>query len=66
VLNVGAGERWSINFIADMFGGPRRYVEGRKGEARDTQADFSKTTELIGWIPQVKFADGLRRLLNGE
>jgi len=63
VLNVGAGERWSINFIADLFGGPRRYVEGRKGEARDTQADYSKTTELIGWTPQVRFPDGLRDLL---
>ncbi|HVM90434.1 MAG TPA: NAD-dependent epimerase/dehydratase family protein [Verrucomicrobiae bacterium] len=63
VLNVGAGERWSINFIADLFGGPRRYVEGRKGEARDTQADYSKTTELIGWTPSVRFPEGLRDLI---
>ena len=63
VLNVGAGERWSINFIADLFGAPRRYVEGRKGEARDTQADYTKTTELIGWTPSVRFPDGLRDLI---
>ncbi len=66
VLNVGAGEKWSINYIADQFGGPREYVEGRKGEARHTQADHSRTYELIGWKPEIRFFDGLERLLRGE
>lgn len=63
VLNVGAGEKWTINYIADQFGGPKEYVEGRKGEARHTQADYTKTTELIGWKPEIRFPEGLAALL---
>lgn len=66
VVNVGVGERHSINKIADIFGGPRMHSEGRKGEARHTQADTSKTRELIGWEPRIKFDDGLRQLLRDE
>lgn len=66
VVNVGAGERHTINKIADVFGGPRTYVEGRKGEARHTQADLSKTREVLGWEPRIKFDDGLRQLLREE
>lgn len=63
VLNVGAGENHSILEIAELIGGPVNFVEGRKGEARDTLADISKTKQLLGWEPRVRFADGLRDLL---
>lgn len=63
VMNVGAGERHSVNEIASLIGGLSVHIEARQGEARDTLADISKTTELIGWEPKVKFAEGLRELL---
>jgi len=63
VLNVGAGERHSVNEIAQIIGGPIVHIEARIGEARDTQADISLTKELLGWEPRVKFVDGLRNLL---
>lgn len=63
VLNVGSGERHSINKIAKIFGGPVEYQAGRKGEARDSLADIALTRELIGWEPKVKFEEGLRALL---
>lgn len=63
VLNVGAGERHSMNKVADIFGGPRTYTEGRKGEARHTQADITLTKELLGWEPHIRFDDGIRALL---
>lgn len=66
VLNVGAGERHSVNEIAQIVGGPVTHIEARKGEARDTLADTSKTKELLGWEPSVKFVDGLRTLLEAE
>ena len=66
VVNVGAGERHSVNEIARMIGGEVVYTEGRQGEARDTLADISLTTELLGWQPQVKFVDGLSELLRSE
>jgi UDP-glucose 4-epimerase len=63
VLNVGAGGRYSMNYIADVVGGERVYVGGRKGEARDTQADISKTKQLLGWEPEIRFEEGLRNYL---
>ena len=63
VMNAGAGERHSVNEIAKMFGGETKLIDARPGEARDTLADISLTTELIGWEPKVKFNDGLRELL---
>ena len=66
VLNVGAGERHSVNKIAKIVGGEIQYLPGRLGEARDTLADISLTKELIGWEPRVKFDDGLRELLKSE
>jgi len=66
VLNVGAGLRHSVNKIANIVGGPVEHVAGRIGEARHTQADISKTKELIGWEPRVRFDDGLRDLLRSQ
>jgi len=67
VLNVGAGEQHSVNKIARIFGGPTVSKEGRgPGEARHTRADISRTTELLGWEPTIKFDDGLRQLLKDE
>jgi UDP-glucose 4-epimerase len=66
VLNVGAGDRHSVNEIAKIVGGPVTHIEARKGEARDTLADISLTKELLGWEPKVKFQDGLRELLRAN
>ncbi|MEO5927974.1 MAG: NAD-dependent epimerase/dehydratase family protein [Patescibacteria group bacterium] len=63
VMNAGAGERHSVNEIASIIDGESVHVPARQGEARDTLADISKTTELIGWEPKVKFTNGLRELL---
>ena len=66
VLNVGAGSQHSVNKIARIVGGPVEHAPGRIGEARHTQADISKTKELIGWEPRVHFDDGLRDLLRSQ
>ncbi len=66
VLNVGAGANHSILKIADIFGGERVFLESRKAEVRHTLADISKTKELLGWEPRVKFEDGLQDLLRFE
>lgn len=63
VLNVGAGEQYTVNYIAKMVGGPVTHAEGRKGEARHTRADISRTKELLGWEPSIRFDKGLREHL---
>lgn len=66
VLNVGAGERHSVNEIAAIIGGPTVQMEGRKGEARHTLADISLTKERLGWEPSIRFDLGLRELLEEQ
>ncbi len=68
VMNVGNGERYSVNFIANKIS---KNVEHResprgKGEARDSLADISLTTKLIDWEPTIPFEQGLTDLLKSE
>ena len=66
VLNVGAGERQSVNKIARLIGGPTVSLPARVGEARHTLADTSLTKELLGWEPRVKFEEGIAALLKDK
>ena len=66
VLNVGSGERHTINEIATLMGGPVVHESARQGEARDTLADISLTKELLDWEPTISFREGLGLLLREE
>lgn len=64
VLNVGAGKRYSVNYIADAFCHGKQYLPARAGEIRHTCADISLTKDLLGWEPQVKFEEELKNILS--
>jgi len=49
VFQFGTGKNYSINELADMFGGEIEYIPRRPGEARDTLADVRETKNDIGW-----------------
>lgn len=57
VFNLGTGINHSINELANMFGGVKKYLPQRPGEARETLADISKTTEMTGWKPEYSLED---------
>lgn len=52
IYNLGTGTNHSINELADMFETETKYLPGRKGEARITLADITKTTKETGWRPE--------------
>ncbi len=69
VINVGAGERISLN---DLFGAMSeileapiapKYAEGRVGDVRDSMADLELARELLGYEPRVTWRDGLEKTL---
>lgn len=72
VINIGCGERHSVNKIAELVGGAKlkvllagknaKFVPARPGEAQDTCADYSMAKKLLGWSPKVKFSDGIAEL----
>ncbi len=62
-LNVGSGEGFSVNQIAEIVGGPVEHVPRRPGDARNTLADLSATRAALGWEPETATADGVRELM---
>jgi dTDP-L-rhamnose 4-epimerase len=69
-LNVGSGEPISINEVAGELA---RAMESeivaeltqkyRAGDVRHCFADISAARKLLGYTPQVSFADGLKDLV---
>lgn len=75
IINVGAGHSHSIWEIAKIVCGvpldtPEDnllskghcvLIESRRGEVKETLADNSLARDLLGWQPQVPFAEGIER-----
>jgi len=61
VMNIGAGNNFSVNQIAEMIGGPVKHIEPRI-EPHDTLADNSLAKKLIGWEPKVSIEEGIDEL----
>lgn len=62
-VNIGAGENYSINKVAEIIGGPTTYIEARL-EPKHTLADSSLAKELLGWEPIIKLEKGITELKN--
>ncbi len=64
VFNLGTGTNYSINELADMFGGAKQYLPARPGEARNTKADISRTTKETGWTPKYNLKNYVKEIIN--
>lgn len=61
-FNIGTGNSYSINQLADRMGGSKRYIGDRRGEARMTKADNTKARNAgakggARWLPTVDIMD---------
>ncbi len=63
VFNVGSGNTYSVNSLADMIGGPRVNIPRRPGEPDCTFADITKIKKILGWQPRYSFKEGVRMTL---
>lgn len=61
VINTGGDRAVSVNYLADLIGGQKVYLEERKGDVKHTKADISKAKELLGWSPEVSFEQGVEK-----
>ena len=66
VLNIGAGQRTSVNGLASkiqselgIVGQSPEHVDERIGEVRDSVADVQRAKDVIGYEPIVSIDDGL-------
>jgi nucleoside-diphosphate-sugar epimerase len=68
-MNIGCGERVSLNTVLRIAGEllgivPEiDYHEPRSGDVRDSLADINKAQRLLGYVPQITFAQGLEQTL---
>jgi len=66
IFNVAAGSPASVNLIADTIGEilgkpvERRHLPSRAGDIRNSWADLSKSERVLGYVPRVALAEGLR------
>jgi nucleoside-diphosphate-sugar epimerase len=66
IFNVAAGSPASVNLIADTIGEilgkpvERRHLPSRAGDIRNSWADLSKSERVLGYVPRVELAEGLR------
>jgi nucleoside-diphosphate-sugar epimerase len=67
VFNVAHGERTTVNEVKKLieeFTGRKLDLEKRQarlGDVRHTNADISKARNILGYNPEVKFNEGLKR-----
>lgn len=64
VYNLGAGNPQSINQLVELIGGEVVYLPKRPGEPDCTWADITKISSELNWQPEVKFPDGVSKMMN--
>ena len=67
VLNIGTGERWTLNRVLTVLQSitgtklEATYEPSRAGDILHSQADVTLARQVLGYEPQVPFEDGLRK-----
>jgi len=61
-INIGAGDNYTINKIAELIGGEVVNKPLRPGDIRHTLADNTRAKELLGWQPTIGIKEGLEEL----
>ncbi len=54
IFNVGTGKNHSILEVCKMINGEYTHISERPAEARNTRADISKISNVLGYSPSVK------------
>ncbi len=63
-IELGRGNNYSINELAEMFGCGHTYIPERPGEARITLCDISGAKGNIGYEPKVNIGDYVKEVIS--
>ena len=64
VFNIGNGKNYSVNEVADMFGGEKLFLPKRPGESKTTLADIKNMTKKTGWSPKYNLENYIKEKKN--
>ena len=62
-FELGTGVNFSINEIADLFGGEKKYLPPRTAEYDKTLCDYSKAKDLLNYNPKKNLKDYIKQQL---
>ena len=63
IYNLGSGKKTSINTIAKILNGKKKFIPIRPGEPRNSLANVSKLKKDINWKPKISIELGIKKLL---
>jgi len=61
IINIGSKQSYSINYLAEIIGGPKKYLPIRKGDPLHTKADITRAKKLLNWKPKTPFDKGIKK-----
>jgi nucleoside-diphosphate-sugar epimerase len=70
IFNVASGDRITINELVETINEvlgtdlQPKHDDPRPGDVRHSQASISKAESMLGYSPQIKFQDGLRKTID--
>ena len=63
IYNLGSGKKTSINYIANIFNGKKKFIPIRPGEPKDSLANISKLKKDLKWRPKISIETGITKLI---
>ena len=63
IFELGRGENYSVQEIADEFGKEVTYKEDKPGEAQETLCTDTLAKELLGWEPKLNIKDYIKNYI---
>ncbi len=63
IINIGSGVNTSVNEIASIIGGKKKYIAKRL-EPKHALADIGKARSLLGWQPKIDIKTGINLIKN--
>lgn len=70
IINLGSGIDISMNYLLERiceymgYSGEWKYKEARTSDVRNLCANIDRAREVLGFVPQMKFEDGIRETLD--
>ena len=64
IYNLGSGKETSVNFIANIIGGKKIFIEKRPGEPPRSIANIKKIKKDLKWKPKMSIKTGISMLID--
>ena len=64
IYELGRGQNYSVNEVAEMFGIKPSYKDPKPGEARNTLCKSQDAKYDLGWKPQKNLIDYIKIIKN--